>query len=133
MLRFLVSLMISAGSCGWALDSARAEASNISSEPGSQVRELELILGEDTVEIAGRRGRALQINGQIPGPTLRWREGDIVRIHVRNTLEVSSSLHWHGLLLPNRQDGVPGLTNLPIAPASSHTFEFPLRQAGTYW
>lgn len=82
---------------------------------------------------AGRSADALAINGVIPGPVLRFREGDTARIHVRNQLpDEDTSLHWHGLLLPNAQDGVPHLTTSPIHPGETRTYEFPLRQSGTY-
>jgi len=99
----------------------------------ARVIETDLFIQEGIVEIAGRSTQALTINGQIPAPTLRWREGDTVRIRVHNGLKTSASVHWHGLLLPNGQDGVPGVTNSPIEPDTSHIFEFPLHQSGTYW
>lgn len=78
--------------------------------------------------------RALTLNGGIPGPTLRFREGDTARIRVHNRLEgEETSIHWHGLLLPNAQDGVPHVTTPPIQPGTTHTFEFPLIHSGTYW
>jgi len=78
--------------------------------------------------------RALAVNGDIPGPTLRFREGDFARIRVTNRLKrEETSIHWHGLLLPNQQDGVPYVTTPPIQPGSNHLFEFELRHAGTYW
>ncbi len=78
--------------------------------------------------------RAMTINGGIPGPTLRFREGDFARIRVHNHLKgEETSIHWHDLLLPNVQDGVPYVTTPPIQPGTVHTFEFELRHAGTYW
>jgi FtsP/CotA-like multicopper oxidase with cupredoxin domain len=78
--------------------------------------------------------RALTLNGGIPGPTLRFREGDTARIRVHNRLKhEETSIHWHGLLLPNVQDGVPYVTTPPIEAGTTHTFEFPLKHAGTYW
>lgn len=78
--------------------------------------------------------RALTINGGIPGPTLKFREGDVARIVVHNQLEKEeTSIHWHGLLVPNAEDGVPHLTTPPIQPGTAHTFEFALRHSGTYW
>jgi len=78
--------------------------------------------------------RALTVNGSIPGPTLRFREGDVAKIRVHNRLKgEETSVHWHGLLLPNEQDGVPHVTTPPIQPGTTHTFEFPLKHAGTYW
>ena len=81
-----------------------------------------------------RPGLALTVNGGIPGPTLRFREGDLARIRVTNRLKrEETSIHWHGLLLPNQQDGVPYVTTPPIEPGKTHTYEFKLRHAGTYW
>ena len=83
---------------------------------------------------AGASPHAIAINGSIPGPVLRFRQGDTARIHVRNGMPRGEvSLHWHGILLPNVQDGVPWITTPPILPGASHTFEFPLKHAGTYW
>ncbi|NQZ99964.1 MAG: multicopper oxidase domain-containing protein [Myxococcales bacterium] len=100
---------------------------------GAELREATLTIARESVRIDGVESEAMTINGAIPGPTLRWRVGDLARIHVRNTLDVPSSIHWHGLLVPNRQDGVPGITTPGIRPGSTHTFEIPIRQAGTYW
>jgi FtsP/CotA-like multicopper oxidase with cupredoxin domain len=81
-----------------------------------------------------RSVRALTLNGGIPGPTLRFREGDFARIRVHNLLsKEETSIHWHGLLVPNEMDGVPHVTTPPIPPGGSHMFEFPLTHAGTYW
>lgn len=78
--------------------------------------------------------KALTINGGIPGPTLRFKVGDTAQITVKNRLRnAETSTHWHGLLLPNAQDGVPYLTTAPIKPGTDHTFEFPLKHPGTYW
>jgi FtsP/CotA-like multicopper oxidase with cupredoxin domain len=101
---------------------------------GQRVVEYDLHIAEQRLSPAGKRVRALTINGGIPGPTLRFREGDFARIRVHNDLRnEETSTHWHGLLLPNEQDGVPHVTTPPIRPGSVHTFEFPLRHAGTYW
>lgn len=81
-----------------------------------------------------RATEALTINGGIPGPTLRFREGDVARIRVNNHLRnQEASIHWHGLLVPNIQDGVPYLTTPPIEAGGGRTFEFSLRHSGTYW
>ncbi|QTN33868.1 multicopper oxidase domain-containing protein [Akkermansiaceae bacterium] len=78
--------------------------------------------------------KALTINGGIPGPTLRFRVGDTARITVKNRLQnEETSTHWHGLLVPNAQDGVPYLTTPPIKAGTDHVFEFPLKHPGTYW
>ncbi len=100
---------------------------------GAEVVEIELTLAQETVEIEGARLDAMTVNGGIPGPVLRFREGDIARIHVRNLMAVDTSIHWHGLLVPPGMDGVPYVSFPPIAPHSSFTYEFPIRQSGTYW
>lgn len=94
----------------------------------------DLVIDETQVELLGKSRAALTIDGGIPGPTLRFREGDVARITVHNKLRrQDTSLHWHGLLLPNAMDGVPYLTTEPIKPGQSHVFEFPLKHSGTYW
>lgn len=99
-----------------------------------RVVEYDLHIAEQTVRPAGRAVRGLTINGGIPGPVLRFREGDFARIRVHNHLRnEETSTHWHGLLLPNVQDGVPHVTTPPILPGKTHTFEFDLRHSGTYW
>jgi CopA family copper-resistance protein len=95
--------------------------------------EVDLTIGSTPVAITGARRQALVINGSLPAPTLRFREGDTVTLRVRNTLAEPTSLHWHGLLVPADQDGVPGLSFPGIAPGETFTYRFPLRQSGTYW
>ena len=96
--------------------------------------EYDLTIREQTVAPAGKPVRGLTINGTIPGPVLRFREGDTARIHLHNQLRgESTSLHWHGLLVPNIADGVPRLTTPLIPAGTSYTYEFPLKHAGTYW
>lgn len=101
---------------------------------GAATVEYDLHISEQTLSPAGKPVRALVINGGLPGPTLRFRVGDVARIRVHNDLKnEETSTHWHGLLLPNEQDGVPHITTPPILPGTVHTFEFPLRHSGTYW
>ncbi len=98
------------------------------------VVEYDLTISEQRIPSAGGTVMALTINGSIPGPVLRFREGDVARIRVHNHLrQGETSIHWHGLLLPNEQDGVPHLTTPPIMPGGTHTFQFQLRHSGTYW
>ncbi|KAB7765851.1 copper resistance system multicopper oxidase [Xanthomonas maliensis] len=93
-----------------------------------------LQIGRLPVAITGRARTAITVNQRLPAPILRWREGDTVRIRVRNALpDQATSVHWHGLLLPARMDGVPGLSFDGIAPGQEYLYEFPLRQSGTYW
>ncbi len=98
------------------------------------VVDYDLTIAETRMAPAGKDVRVLTINGGIPGPTLRFREGDIARIVVRNSLRhEQTSIHWHGLLVPNAMDGVPYLTTPPIEAGTEMVFEFPLKHAGTYW
>ncbi len=95
--------------------------------------EYDLTIAREEVDITGRKTGAMTVNGRIPGPTLRFREGDRARILVHNTMDVDTSIHWHGLLVPPDMDGVPYVSFPPIKPHSTFTYEFPLRQSGTYW
>lgn len=95
--------------------------------------EYHLTIDEKIVNFTGKPRDAIAVNGGIPAPMLTFREGDLARIHVTNALKVDSSIHWHGLLLPNRMDGVPFVTYPPIKPGATFTYEFRIRQRGTYW
>ena len=95
--------------------------------------EVDLAIGERAANLTGRPRVATVVNGSLPAPTLRWREGDTVTIRVRNELTEHTSIHWHGLVLPANMDGVPGLSFHGIAPGETFTYRFPLRQSGTYW
>jgi CopA family copper-resistance protein len=95
--------------------------------------QFELTIGETPVNFTGKIGVATTVNDQLPAPLLRWREGDTVTLKVTNRLKVPTSIHWHGIILPNGMDGVPGMTFAGIAPGESFTYQFPVRQSGTYW
>jgi FtsP/CotA-like multicopper oxidase with cupredoxin domain len=106
----------------------------MSASAQAAVVQYELEVTETVMAPAGKPRRVLAINGGIPGPTLRFREGDTAVITVRNRLkEESTSVHWHGILLPNEMDGVPYITTPPIPAGGEHVFTFTLRHAGTYW
>lgn len=95
--------------------------------------EFDLSIGETPVNITGKRRTAMAINGGLPGPLLRWREGDVVTLRVRNRLDVATSIHWHGIILPTNMDGVPGLSFAGIEPGGMYVYRFKLQQNGTYW
>lgn len=95
--------------------------------------DFDLFIGETPVNITGNRRTAMTINGGIPGPLLRWREGDTVTLRVRNKLNADTSIHWHGILLPANMDGVPGLSFHGIEPGGMYVYQFKVRQNGTYW
>ncbi|UQD55145.1 multicopper oxidase domain-containing protein [Flavobacterium sp. K5-23] len=93
----------------------------------------DLYVKDTIVNFTGKDKRAIAVNGQIPMPTLTFTEGDIAEIYVHNEMDESTSLHWHGLFLPNKEDGVPFLTQMPIAPHTTHKYSFPIVQSGTHW
>jgi len=95
--------------------------------------EFELTIAETMVNFTGKPRMATTVNGSIPSPTLRWREGDTITIRVTNRLSVHTSLHWHGILLPYQMDGVPGLSFRGIAPNETFVYRFKVQQSGTYW
>lgn len=94
----------------------------------------DLYVRDTIVNFSGKEKRALTVNGQIPMPTLTFTEGDIAEIYVHNELKKeNTAMHWHGLFLPNKEDGVPYLTQMPIKPGTTHKYTFPIIQNGTYW
>ncbi|OOG72185.1 multicopper oxidase domain-containing protein [Algoriphagus sp. A40] len=95
--------------------------------------EYDLYVKDTLVNFSGKVKQGIAVNGQIPMPTLHFTEGDTAIVRVHNLMHHETSIHWHGLLLPNEQDGVPYLTTAPIKSHGTHTFEFVLRQNGTYW
>jgi CopA family copper-resistance protein len=100
---------------------------------GQNIVRYNLTMTDTIVNFSGKEKRAIAVNGQIPMPTLTFTEGDIAEIIVHNKLKESTSLHWHGLFLPNKEDGVPYLTQMPIEPNEIFTYRFPIIQSGTHW
>lgn len=94
---------------------------------------IELVISERSFAPDGQTGMAVMINGTIPGPLIRLREGQEVTLNVTNHLKEVSSIHWHGILLPSHMDGVPGVSFSGIEPGTTFTYRFPVRQSGTYW
>ena len=103
-----------------------------SNTPPRTVR-YDLFIADTLVNFSGKLKRAIAVNGQIPMPTLTFTEGDTAEIYVHNELNEETSLHWHGLFLPNQYDGVPNLTQMPIKPHATHLYKFPIIQNGTHW
>lgn len=95
--------------------------------------EFHLTIAETVVNFTGAPRMATTVNGSIPAPTLRWREGDTVTIHVTNQLAEETSIHWHGIILPYQMDGVPGISFKGIAPGETFNYHFKVQQSGTYW
>lgn len=97
------------------------------------VHEYTLTIKEEMVNKAGKQIKGMTVNGTIPGPTLEFTEGEYAVIYVKNEMSEETSVHWHGLLLPNFYDGVPYLNTPPIEPGHTQKYEFPIKQSGTYW
>ncbi len=104
----------------------------VNNTPPHSVR-YDLYIRDTTVTFGKKPKRAIAVNGQIPMPVLTFTEGDTAEIYVHNELDEETSLHWHGLFLPNQYDGVPNLTQMPIKPHTTHLYRFPIIQHGTHW
>ena len=124
------------GASAW---SSRGWAQNADADgglPGVPIlrgSEFDLVVANTPVNFTGNSGMATAINGSIPAPTLHWREGETVTLRVTNKLPVSTSIHWHGIILPYQMDGVPGISFAGIAPGETFTYRFKVGQSGTYW
>lgn len=127
---------------GGILSAGLASSSNVYGNPAiSAARRPEVLRGktfnlsidETLVNFTGSAHRATAVNGSIPAPTLRWKEGEEVTINVTNRLKQQTSLHWHGMILPYQMDGVPGISFPGIAPGETFQYRFKVQQSGTYW
>lgn len=111
---------------------ATIAAAPLAAHAGTQ--EYNLVIGSRSVSVGGHTTPKITINGTLPGPTLRFTEGDDAVIHVTNTLTAGTSIHWHGMIVPGSQDGVPGFNGFDgIRPGQTYTYRFHIKQAGTYW
>ena len=115
----------------WAKGMSLPQAKNGFGEVSGE--DIRLSIGNHHFMTGGRSGHAVAVNGTVPGPLVRLREGQDVRFHVTNNLDEDSSIHWHGLLVPFQFDGVPGVSFPGIRPGETFTYKFPIRQTGTYW
>ena len=112
---------------------AQSGTAGLPAAPVLSGEDIRLRVGHTPFTVGGRTGHAVTLNGVLPAPLIRLREGQNVRLHVENTLDEDTSIHWHGLLVPFEMDGVPGVSFPGIKPRSTFTYEFPVRQSGTYW
>jgi hypothetical protein len=103
------------------------------SEEGRPVKEYNLTIEQKEMTLGEVSAKAMTINGSIPGPVLEFNEGDLAVINVTNKMDEETSVHWHGLILPNFYDGVPYLTTPPIKPATTFQYRIPINQSGTFW
>ena len=118
---------------GTSWNTAAAESRGKPLVPEMSGTQFDLNIGYQPVNFTGRERIATSINGSIPGPVLRWREGDRVVLRVTNHLAHDSSIHWHGIILPTGMDGVPGLSFDGIKPGETFEYQFDVNQSGTYW
>lgn len=115
------------------MDAANQVAAKVNFQKGKTVR-YDLYVKDTVVNFTGKKKRAIATNGQIPAPTLTFTEGDTAEIYLHNMLKnEDASFHWHGVILPNRFDGVPYLTTVRIGPGETHLYKFAVVQNGTYW
>jgi FtsP/CotA-like multicopper oxidase with cupredoxin domain len=121
------ALLAGPGRKGWPEGFAGSERTVLSGP------DIDLSIGRIAVNFTGKRRLATAVNGRVPGPLLRFREGDTVNIRVTNGLSAPTSIHWHGIIVPADMDGVPGLSFSGIAPGETFTYRFAVNQSGTYW
>jgi FtsP/CotA-like multicopper oxidase with cupredoxin domain len=122
--------MASAPRLGWGTAATASASRAVTVLSGT---EFGLEIGACAVNFTGRPALATTVNGQLPAPLLRWREGDVITLSVSNRLSVPTSIHWHGLIVPAAMDGVPGLSFNGIGPGESFRYRFEVNQSGTYW
>ena len=133
--RFVKGVALGGAMLGLGLVPARLFAAGVapSGQPTLRGRRFNLTIAPQAVNFTGRERLATAVNGTVPGPILRWREGDRVTLDVTNRLAESSSIHWHGIILPTGMDGVPDISFNGISPGETFHYEFDVRQSGTFW
>ena len=132
--RFVTGFAAAGALAGLNVWPSLANAASLPGNPNAlSGTEFNLDIGETPVNITGRASVATAVNGSVPAPLLRWREGTAVTLRVTNRMPVATSIHWHGILLPFNMDGVPGLSFAGIAPGETFTYRFDVKQSGTYW
>ena len=133
---FLAGGVAAASAAGLFPAWARTVSPGIAATKGGRTlagNDIGITIGHSSFNVDGKAGHAITMNGTIPGPLLRLKEGQNVRISVRNELDEDTSIHWHGVLVPFRMDGVPGVSFPGIKARSTFVYEFPIVQSGTYW
>jgi CopA family copper-resistance protein len=131
--RFVQGLGLGGVALAAGLPATRVRAQQLTTQYSLAGNAVDLTIGTQAVNFTGRARPAITVNQSLPAPILRWREGERVRIDVRNTLPDLTAIHWHGIVLPYQQDGVPGISFPGIRPGETFRHEFELRQSGTYW
>ena len=123
-------LLLASGLPAGAQNASAAGRKGLSVLQGNQ---FDLGIGYREVNFTGKTRQATVVNGELPAPVLRWKQGEDVTLRVTNNLAVDSSIHWHGIILPSGMDGVPGFSFPGIKPGETFTYRFPVLQSGTYW
>ena len=131
--RFVQGLALGGVAAALGLRGSELSAQQAASRAELAGTHFDLTIGELPVDFTGHRRIATVVNGQLPAPLLRWRQGDTISLRVRNRLPVTSSIHWHGIVLPADMDGVPGLSFAGIPPGGEYLYRFTVNQSGTYW
>jgi len=131
--RFVQGLVLGGVAAGLGLWRGNALAQAAAPRAELRGNHFDLEIDELPVDFTGRKRIATVVNGQLPAPLLRWRQGETVTLRVRNRLKVASSIHWHGIVLPADMDGVPGLSFDGIPAGGEYTYRFTVNQSGTYW
>lgn len=134
--QFVLGLSAGCAMAGLGLSPKLSRAEQLNARMGPQVlngKTFDLTYSPLKVNYTGQERYATAINGSVPAPVLRWKEGDTVTLKVTNQLAEDTSIHWHGIILPMKQDGVPGISFGGIKPGETFTYQFPLIQSGTYW
>jgi len=134
--RFVQGLAAGGAMLALGFNPALGQVATAQSRQGPQVlrgKRFDLTYSPTPVNFTGEERFATAINGSVPAPVLRWREGDTVTLKVTNNMAVDTSIHWHGLILPPQMDGVPGISYAGIKPGETFTYRFPIMQSGTYW
>ena len=133
--RFVTGLAIGGAALGLGLRSGFSfgDTPQRASSQTLKGNQFDLSIGYQTVNVTGKKRIATTVNGSLPAPILRWKEGETVTLRVKNNLAHDSSIHWHGMILPSHMDGVPGLSFAGIKPGEIYEYQFDVKQSGTYW
>lgn len=132
-IRFTAGMSIALGIDSLIPAYAKQVSATDKSKRGKYSDLIDLQIQKTKLSIAGKDASTLTVNGSIPGPLLRLKEGQTATIQVTNNLDEDTSLHWHGLIVPTEMDGVPGISYAGIKPGETFTYRFPVKQSGTYW
>jgi CopA family copper-resistance protein len=138
--RFVTGIAAGSAMAGFGLSSGLSLANTLGDKslkrsPSETLRgnSFDLNIGYQAVNMTGKKRIATTVNGSLPAPILRWKEGETVTLRVKNNLSNDSSIHWHGMILPSDMDGVPGFSFTGIKPGDTFEYQFEVNQSGTYW